>query len=158
MDEYQESNQNENRWATLRDGSNRWLVLAAVALFGIAVVAFAYGYHQKSMLNQLTAQSATANATMNQMQGQVNALTAKLNEVTATQNPLPSHAARRCSRLSSDVIPAISRSHCHTRCTSQARSHQASCCQAARPGRRQEVPGTTGSIGRPAETVEGNAG
>ncbi|MFI5092385.1 MAG: hypothetical protein WCE50_03020 [Candidatus Acidiferrum sp.] len=105
MDEYQESNQNENRWATLRHGSNRWLVLAAVALFGIAVVAFAYGYHQKSMLNQLTAQSATANATMNQMQGQVNALTAKLNEVTATQNPLPSTPPAAAPVLSSDVIP-----------------------------------------------------
>ncbi|MHB8502580.1 MAG: hypothetical protein ACYDCG_12565 [Candidatus Acidiferrales bacterium] len=105
MDEYQESNQNENGWAAVRDGSNRWLVFVAVALLGIAAVAFVYGYHQKSMLNQLTAQAATANAAMNQMQGQVNALTAKLNEVTVAQAPLPSTPSAAAPVLSTDVIP-----------------------------------------------------
>lgn len=94
MEEYQESNHSENGWATMLAGSNRWLVVAVVALLGIAVVAFAYGYHQQSVVSQLTAQTATANASVSQMQGQLSALTAKLNEMTAAQTsaqtPAPS--------------------------------------------------------------------
>ncbi|MGC1485885.1 MAG: hypothetical protein WA789_18990 [Candidatus Acidiferrum sp.] len=105
MDEYQESNNNENRWTALRDGSNRWLVVAVVALLGISAVAFAYGYHQKETLNQLAAQAATSNAAMVQMQGQVNALTAKLNEAAAVQAPLPSAPPDAAPVLSSDAIP-----------------------------------------------------
>jgi uncharacterized coiled-coil protein SlyX len=90
MEEYQESNHSENGWTTMLAGSNRWLVVAVVALLGIAVVAFAYGYHQQSVVSQLTAQTATANASVSQMQGQLSALTAKLNEMTAAQTPAPS--------------------------------------------------------------------
>jgi uncharacterized coiled-coil protein SlyX len=90
MEEYQESNHGENGWTTMLAGSNRWLVVAVVALLGIAVVAFAYGYHQQSVVSQLTAQTATANASVSQMQGQLSALTAKLNEMTAARTPAPS--------------------------------------------------------------------
>ena len=85
MDEYQESNHRDNGWAAIQSGSNRWLVVAIVALLGIAGVAFAYGYHQKSVVSQLTAQAATANAAVNQMQGQLSALTTKLNDLTVAQ-------------------------------------------------------------------------
>jgi uncharacterized coiled-coil protein SlyX len=85
MEEYQESNHRDTGWAAMQSGSNRWLVVAIVALLGIAAVAFAYGYHQKSVVSQLTAQAATANAAVNQMQGQLSALTTKLNDLTVAQ-------------------------------------------------------------------------
>lgn len=86
MDEYQESNHhNGNGWSAAQAGPNRWLVIVGVALLGIAGVAFAYSLHQQSMVRQLTAQTATANAAMNQMQGQLNAVTAKLNELKLAQ-------------------------------------------------------------------------
>jgi len=89
MDEYQESNHhNENGWVAARVGANRWLVIAVVALLGIAAVSFAYGLHQQSLVRQLTAQTATANAAVNQMQGQLSAVTAKLNDMT-TARTLP---------------------------------------------------------------------
>ncbi|MGB7280895.1 MAG: hypothetical protein WBE13_01430 [Candidatus Acidiferrum sp.] len=106
MDEYQEPNQNEHRWTALREGSNLGLVAAVVALLVIAAGAFAYAYHQKSMLNQVTAQAAAADASMTQMQGQVNALTAKLNQLTAAQTPAPSATPSNAAPvLSADVIP-----------------------------------------------------
>ena len=86
MDEYQESNHNDhNSWAAMQAGANRLLLILVVALLGIAGVAFAYGLHQQSTVRQLTAQTATATAAMNQMQGQLNAVTAKLNDLTAAQ-------------------------------------------------------------------------
>lgn len=110
MDDYQESNQNhnENGWAALRDGSNRWLAILVVALLAIAGVAFAYGYHQKSELSQASAQAATANATTTQLEAQVNALTAKLSEITAAQTTAPATSPVAASVLSSDEMPQSS--------------------------------------------------
>ena len=110
MDEYQESNHNENGWAALREGSNRWLAIALVALLAIAGVAFAYGYHQKSELSQVTAQAATANATTAQLQAQVSALTAKLNQITATQTPATAPSTSTEPVLSADMVPQSSES------------------------------------------------
>jgi uncharacterized coiled-coil protein SlyX len=94
MDEYQESNgHNQNGLATARADANRWLVIAVVALLGIAAVTFAYGLHQQSMVRQLTAQTATANAAVNQMQGQLNAVTAKLNDMTTARTSSQAPAA-----------------------------------------------------------------
>jgi uncharacterized coiled-coil protein SlyX len=89
MDEFQESNHNGNGGTAAPLGANRWLVVAVVALLGIAAIAFAYGSHQQSLVRELTAQAATANASMNRLQGQVNALSAKLGELTAAQKPAP---------------------------------------------------------------------
>ncbi len=94
MDEYQESNgHNQNGLATARADANRWLVIAVVALLGIAAVTFAYGLHQQSMVGQLTAQTATANAAVNQMQGQLNAVTAQLNDMTTARTSPQAPAA-----------------------------------------------------------------
>jgi uncharacterized coiled-coil protein SlyX len=83
-----ELNQNDNRWQALRTGTNPWLVLAVLILIVVSGIAVVYGYHQQSMVRELSTQSATTNFAMNQLQGQVNALTARLNEVpTAAQTP-----------------------------------------------------------------------
>jgi uncharacterized coiled-coil protein SlyX len=83
---YQESNHDENGWAGARADANRWLMIAVAVLVVITVVTFIYGYHQQSVVQQLTAQAATANAAMNQMQGQLNAVNEKLSEMTAAQS------------------------------------------------------------------------
>jgi uncharacterized coiled-coil protein SlyX len=86
MDGYQESNDHNGAgWSVAQTGPNRWLVIAVVLLLGIAGVAFAFGLDQQSIVRQLTAQNATENAAMNQMQGQLNAVTAKLSELTTAQ-------------------------------------------------------------------------
>jgi uncharacterized coiled-coil protein SlyX len=95
MDGNQESNgHNQNGGlATARVEANRWLVIGVVALLGIAAVSFAYGLHQQSMVRQLTAQTATAHAAVNQMQGQLNAVTAKLNDMTTARTSPQAPAA-----------------------------------------------------------------
>ncbi|HXJ03925.1 MAG TPA: hypothetical protein VNH65_02435 [Candidatus Acidoferrum sp.] len=85
MEEYQDSNHHENGGAPAWASSNRWLVFVLVALLGFTAVAVAYGYHQQSMARELAAQATTADAAKAQMQAQLNALTAKLNELTAAQ-------------------------------------------------------------------------
>jgi uncharacterized coiled-coil protein SlyX len=105
MDEYQESNHpNENGWAAAK-GANRWLVIAVVALLGIAALSFAYGLRQQSLVHQLTAQTATANAAVNQMQGQLNVVTAKLNDMTTARTLPPAPAESEPAADSSAKTP-----------------------------------------------------
>jgi hypothetical protein len=90
MDQYpeedrQQQDQEEHWLAAARASASRWLVLAVIALLAVSGIAFAYGYYQHTMVRQLTAQAAAASQAMNQMQGQVNTLTARLNELPAAE-------------------------------------------------------------------------
>ena len=76
--------QNGNRWFE-SGGTNRWLIVGAVALLLVAGLAFGYGYSQQSAVGHLTAQQSAASATIDQLQNQVNTVTAKLNDMVATQ-------------------------------------------------------------------------
>ncbi len=85
MEEYGDVNENGNKMGTGPTGANRWMAIAVVVLLGIAGVAFGYGYRQQIMVGHLTAEETVANATIGQMQGQLDSLTAKLNEMNAAQ-------------------------------------------------------------------------
>jgi len=58
-----------------------------VALLAIAGLGATYGFHERSMVNQLEKQAASTNTSMNQLQSQVDTLTAKLNAMNAAQTP-----------------------------------------------------------------------
>ena len=104
--EYQET-QPEAGWEARPAGLNRGLLLGAVALLIVAGLAFGYGYRQQIAVGHLTAQQTTANSTIDQLQGQLNSVNAKLNDMVAAQqaaaqaaaekntNPSPGASARR---------------------------------------------------------------
>src|SRR5713226_6027971 len=85
MEEHLETNENGSERGPASSGVNRWLLAAGVALIVVAGVAFGYGFRQQMLVGHLTAQQSMANATISDMQGQVNTLTAKLNEMSAAQ-------------------------------------------------------------------------
>jgi hypothetical protein len=85
MDEYQEINQNGHKGDPSSMTANRWLLGALIALVVVAGLAFGYGYRQQILVSHLTAQESVSNATISQMQGELNTLTAKLNEMSAAQ-------------------------------------------------------------------------
>ena len=85
MQEHDEMNEHEIRTATAPANTNRWLVIAIVVLLGVVGVALGYGYRQQMLVGHLTAQQTVADSTISQMQGQLNAVTSKLNDMTAAQ-------------------------------------------------------------------------
>lgn len=87
MEENQERQQiqNEDGWQSGASGINRWLLIGGVALLVIAGLAFGYGYSQQSAVGHLNAQQSAATATIDQLQTQVNTVTAKLNDMVAAQ-------------------------------------------------------------------------
>src|ERR1700676_2773819 len=85
MEEHEELNENGNRMDAGSSGPNRWLVIAIVVLLGVGGVALGYGYRQQMLVGHLTAQQTVADSTITQMQGQLNAVTSKLNDMTAAQ-------------------------------------------------------------------------
>jgi hypothetical protein len=95
MEESQGMNHHGDEERPASMGTNRWLVIAAAALLAIAAVALGYGYRQQVMVGHLTAQESAANATINDMQGQLTTLTAKLTEMSAAQQAAAEAAAQK---------------------------------------------------------------
>jgi hypothetical protein len=95
MEDYKEVNGNGNREAGLLEGANRWLIVAAVALLVVAGVALGYGYRQQIMVGHLAAQESAATATIGDLQGQLNTVTAKLNDMAAAQQAAAAAAAAK---------------------------------------------------------------
>src|SRR5713101_4564232 len=95
MAEQFESNENGSERGFASSGLNRWLIVASVALLVLAGLAFGYGYRQQILAGHLAAQQSMATATINDMQGQLNTVTTKLNEMTATQQAAEAAAAQK---------------------------------------------------------------
>src|SRR5258706_9438828 len=95
MAEHFESNDNGNERGFSNLGLNRWLVVASVALLVLAGLAFGYGYRQQILAGHLAAQQSMATATINDMQGQLNSLSTKLNEMTIAQQAAEAAAAQK---------------------------------------------------------------
>ena len=85
LEENHEHQGTENSWESRVGGINRWVLIGGVALLLIAGLAFGYGYSQQSAVGHLTAQQSAATATIDQLQGQLNAVTTKLNDVVTAQ-------------------------------------------------------------------------
>jgi hypothetical protein len=95
MEDYKEVNENENREAGILTGMNRWLIVAAVALLVVAGISIGYGYRQQIMVGHLAAQESAANATISDLQGQLNTLTGKMNDMAAAQQAAAAAAAAK---------------------------------------------------------------
>lgn len=85
MEEQQAETQQASRWERATWGASRWLVLAVAALLVVAGLAFGYGYRERLAVGHLSAQQAVATSTINQLQGQLSAVTARLNDMMAAQ-------------------------------------------------------------------------
>lgn len=81
----QQEPQLDGGWEPRTTGINRWLLIGGIALLVVAGLAFGYGYSQQVAVGHLTAQQSAATATIDQLQNQVNTVTAKLNDMVATQ-------------------------------------------------------------------------
>jgi len=95
MEENLEPNENESNREPASFGVNRWLMVAVVALIVAAGLAVGYGYRQQIAVGHMTAQASVANATINEMQGRMSTLTAKLNEMSAAQQAAAAAAAQQ---------------------------------------------------------------
>jgi hypothetical protein len=95
MEESQGVNQQAREGEPASAAINRWLLAAGGVLLLVAAIAFGYGYRQQIVVGHLTRQESAANATINDMQGQLTRLTAKLNEVSAAQQAAADAAAQK---------------------------------------------------------------
>lgn len=94
--EYQEhqETQPEAGWEYRPAGLNRGLLIGGVAVLIVAGLAFGYGYRQQIAVGHLTAQQTVANATIDQLQGQLNTVNSKLNDMVAAQHATQQAAAQ----------------------------------------------------------------
>jgi len=89
MDEHYEHQENTPEAEPENDRSSTgmfWLAgLLFVVVVGVAAAGMYNSYQQKSTINRLTAQASGMNATIGQLQNQLNDTTSKLNDVSSAQ-------------------------------------------------------------------------
>jgi len=106
MREHDEMNEHENSFGATSTGTNRWLVIAIVALLVVAGLAAGYGYRQQMLVGHLTAQQSVADSTISQMQGQLSAVTSQLNDMTAAQAQVQAQAQAEAAKQADKKAPA----------------------------------------------------
>jgi len=85
MQPYEQEPLNGNNTRERPAWTKRQVAAAVVALLGVAGIAASYGVHERNRAQILTEQAATAKNTTDQLQAQVNTLTARLNDMTVAQ-------------------------------------------------------------------------
>lgn len=85
MEPIEENNFNESDHGEISARTSVWLRPALVALLAVSGLATVYGVHEHSQVQELQSQAAMTSHSMNQLQAQVDALTAKLNEASPAQ-------------------------------------------------------------------------
>ncbi len=109
MDERRDTNRLEVVEKAPTSSASRWLGVAVVALVVALCFALGYSHQQQAATSQLVSHEADMNGTINQMQGQIDSLTTKLNQVatappaTATNGTQPATDARAARRRTAAV-------------------------------------------------------
>jgi hypothetical protein len=102
----QQQEQHKRQYETSRPGvGTQSLVIATLALFAAAVVAVAFGYKQSSTVSHLDQQNQMLRDDETQMRGQIDSLTAKLNQMSMPPAPaaapeVPDQPVRKVSASS----------------------------------------------------------
>ena len=84
MEEYSEMSENARSGIPRSIERKRWLI-DFILVLAVVVLSFGYGYQQRQKVHHLAAQESVANATINDLQRQVNNMKNKLNDVAAAQ-------------------------------------------------------------------------
>ena len=84
MEEYPETSENAPSGVAASIERKRWLIDFMLVL-AVVVLAFGYGYRQHLKVRHLAAQESVANATIDDLQQQLNNVADKLNNVAAAQ-------------------------------------------------------------------------
>jgi hypothetical protein len=88
MEDNRKENRSEAQWEDRAPATTmRWLVILSVVLFGAAVFAVGYAIEQNSAVADLKTQNQAINSVEQQMKGQIDALNAKLAQMTAPPPP-----------------------------------------------------------------------
>lgn len=107
MDENRQPIETSEGDASPRSATNLGLVIVAVLLLVGAGLALGYGYHQQSLVKQISAQDQQLNATVSQLQSQSDALTAKLNDMIAAQQAAAAAAQSSANKPTVGKKPVV---------------------------------------------------
>ncbi len=155
MQDHNEQNEHESPYGDTATAANRWLVIAIVILLGVAGVAFGYGYRQQMLVGHLTAQQTVADSTISQMQGQLNAVTSKLNDMTAAQQAQAQAQAQAdaAKQASSKTAPGAGHPGARRAATTDKRYKQ---LQSQLAEQQKELKDTQDLVAKNRADLEGN--
>jgi len=95
MEDYKDFDENSHKPSPAPSGGTRWLIGAVAALVVAVTVALGYGYQQQTKVGHLVAQQTMSTATISDLQRQLDATSAKLNDLAAAQQQAAQAAAEK---------------------------------------------------------------
>ncbi|HET7106885.1 MAG TPA: hypothetical protein VFI38_08750 [Candidatus Acidoferrum sp.] len=155
MQEHDERNEHESPYGSGTMSANRWLVIAVVLMLGVAAVALGYGYRQQMLVGHLTAQQSVSDATINQMQGQLSAVTSKLNDMTAAQQAQAQAQAQAEAAKQADLKNAAGVAHTGAR-RPAATDKRYKQLQAQLADQQKQLKDTQDQVAKNRADLEGN--
>lgn len=84
-DQRNQERQNQEWDDRAPSAATRWLVIVCVTLFAVAIFAVGYAYERSSAASAMNDQNQTMRAAETQMRGQIDLLTAKINQMATPQ-------------------------------------------------------------------------
>jgi hypothetical protein len=153
MQEHDEMNDHESKLETTSTGTNRWLAVAVAALLIVAGIALTYGYRQQTLADHLTSQQTVADATISQMQGQLNSVTSKLNDMTAAQQAQAEAQAQAAKQAEQKTVAGTTRTGAHRSPATDKRYKQ---LQAQLADQQKQLKDTQDQVAKNRTDLEGN--
>jgi len=108
MEEHPEMSENARSEVPPSIEGKRWLIDFIIVL-AVAVSAFGYGYQQRLKVRDLAAQGSVANATINDLERQLNLMTDKLNDLTVAQQAAAVAGAKSTRKQTAKTAPVDKR-------------------------------------------------
>jgi hypothetical protein len=129
-----------------------WLAgILFVVIVGVAAAGMYNSYQQKSTISQLTAQTSSMNATVSQLQNQLNDTTAKLNDVSSNQ----ALAAQTAAQSAADAVK-ISNAHAVPGASRADMNKLKDQLQSSLDDQQKQLQSTQGDIAQARTDLQGN--
>ena len=104
MEEHPEMSENARSGIPASLERKRWLI-DFIIVVAVVVLAFVYGYQQHLKVRDLAAQESVANATISDLERQLNQMTDKLNNVTVAPQPAAVAEAKSTRKQTAKTAP-----------------------------------------------------
>ena len=148
MEEHRDRTEREEPENPSGISTARWLVIAAGTAIVAACLAVGYGYHQQTLVGQLTGQQEQMSATIGQLQGQIESLTGKLNEVSTAQQAAAAAAAQASTPMAKQAAGK----------RSAAENKRLKELQARMEDQQKQLKDTQDEVAKTRSDLEGNLG
>jgi uncharacterized phage infection (PIP) family protein YhgE len=156
MNDYRDEEVNEQVDDADHWKASMWPGIVIVALILVAGLAIVYAHSQRSEINAMAARDASLNASVAQLQNQLQSATAKLNDMVAEQQAAAAQAAEQAQQAKAAAARRSARAYAHRRHVLAASDRRYNTLNSRLDAQQKELDETNQSIARARSDLQAN--